>query len=407
MLRSLRPQYAKGFRCIGPDCEDTCCQGWDVVIDKEAYRQLESLPGFRPKIEEHLVVITHPTQSDYARIQLTPECACPFLSSERWCAIQQEHGERYLPGICATYPRATRRIDGLRETALLLACPEAARLVLLDPDLVQPEQPGVSRYFRFSHLGEHPVKVNGSPHQFLWELRAFAMLLLRDRDYPLWQRLFLLGMFAKRLHEITDAGAMELVPQLLREHSQMIVEGKLRPAMDGIPVRTGLRLAALFEMIKRHLETTAGKHPRFRECVKDFLSGIHYDEGTPIENCASAFEDNDSRHCAPFLEKHPYLLENYLINYVFRSRFPYGVDGGGNPSTPLTDFLLMCILYTLVRDLLVGGSGLYRENLNAGHLVKIVQSVAKSVEQCPKFPLADYASLANADGIALLLRSHC
>ncbi len=405
MLRSLRPQYAQAFHCIGPDCEDTCCQGWDVMIDRESFQQLEALPRFQPKIEEHLVVIKNPSPSEYARVQLTPASTCPFLSPDRWCSIQQEHGERYLPEICATYPRATRRIDGLRETALLLACPEAARLVLLNPDLVQPEEPGVSRYFRFSHLGEHPVKGNGAPHQFLWELRAFTMLLLRDRDYPLWQRLFLLGMFSRRLNGLADAGQIELVPQLLKEHSQMIVEGKLRSAMDGIPVRTGARLAMLLELIQRHLKTTAGQHPRFRECVKDFLNGIHCDEGAAIENCASFYEDDDSQYCAPFLKEHPYMLENCLVNYVFRSRFPYGVDARGKPSTPLTDFLMMCILYTLVRDLMVGASGIYRENLNSSHVVKIVQSVAKSVEQCPKFPLADYASLANADGFALLLKT--
>ena len=405
MLHTLRPHYAKGFRCIGPDCEDTCCQGWDVVIDKHAYQELKELPGFQPKMGSHLVVIANPTQREYARIGLTPEHTCPFLSSERLCSIQQEHGENYLPAICASYPRATRTIDGLKETALLLACPEAARLVLLNPDLVQLEEPGMPRYSRFLHPGEQAVKRNGSPHQFLWELRAFALLLLRDRDYLLWQRLFLLGMFAKRLSEITDAGELELIPQLLRGHSEMIVEGKLRPAMDGIPVRTGPRLATLIEIIKRHTETTAGKHPRFRECVGDFLTGIHCDEKTSPESWGSFYQENDSRYCRPFLEKHPYLLENYLINYVFRSRFPYGIDAGGNPSTPLTDFLLMCILYTLIRDLIVGASGIYRENLNSGHVVKVVQSVAKSIEQCPKFPLADYASLANADGMALLLKT--
>jgi lysine-N-methylase len=407
MLHSLRPHYAKNFRCIGPECEDTCCQGWDVVIDKGAYHDLQSLPKFQPKAKDYLVVITNPTQSEYARIQLTPENTCPFLSSERLCSIQQQYGERYLPGICASYPRATRTIDGLKETALLLACPEAARLVLLNPDLVQPEESGASRYSRFTHFGEKPVKTNGSPHQFLWELRAFTLLLLRDRDYLLWQRLFLLGMFSKRLKEITDTGELGLVPLLLQEHSTMIIEGKLRPAMDGIPVRTGPRLVTLLEIIKRHLDTTAGKHARFRECVKDFLTGIRCDDKTPIEACGPVYEDNYSRYGRPFLDRHPYMLENYLINFVFRSRFPYGIDSAGNPSTPVLDFLLMGILYALIRDLIVGASGLYRENLNSGHIVKIVQSVAKSMEQCPRFPLADYASLANADGMALLLKNNC
>ncbi|HSS99265.1 MAG TPA: flagellin lysine-N-methylase [Terriglobales bacterium] len=164
MLHTLRPQYAKSFRCIGPDCEDTCCQGWDVIIDQDAYERFQSLGGFTPKFKEHLVVIGNATVDEYARIQLTSSCSCPFLSPERLCSIQVEHGEHYLPDICADYPRATQRIDGLRETALMLACPEAARLVLLNPDLVQPEEADAPRYRRFAHMGKHPIKPNGSPH---------------------------------------------------------------------------------------------------------------------------------------------------------------------------------------------------------------------------------------------------
>jgi hypothetical protein len=112
-------------------------------------------------------------------------------------------------------------------------------------------------------------------------------------------------MFCKRLHEITDAKRFELIPQLLKEHCEMTVEGKLRSAMDSIPVRTPLQLATVLEIIKRHLETTAGKHPRFRECIKDFLKGINCEEGTLIESCASFYEENNARYCGPFLEKHP------------------------------------------------------------------------------------------------------
>ncbi len=118
-------------------------------------------------------------------------------------------------------------------------------------------------------------------------------------------------------------------------------------------------------------------------------------------------EENKSQYCAPFLEKHPHILENYLINYVFRTRFPYGLDTRSNTSDPLTEFLMMCVVYSLTKELMVGISGQHRENFCAQHVVKIVQSVAKSVEQCPKFRLADYASLASTDGIALLLKSNC
>ncbi len=28
------PIYLKEFKCIGGECEDSCCIGWDVDIDK-------------------------------------------------------------------------------------------------------------------------------------------------------------------------------------------------------------------------------------------------------------------------------------------------------------------------------------------------------------------------------------
>jgi lysine-N-methylase len=403
MLSSLRPHYGKEFRCIGADCEDTCCQGWEVLIDQDSYSRLRGIHELRDIVAQHLVVISN-SKNEYARIELTASQTCPFLSAERLCRIHGEHGEHNLPEICAAYPRAARTIDGLRETSLMLACPEAARLVLLNPALVEPEEGSGPRYGRFARLA--PVRPNGSPHQFLWDVRAFALLLVRDREYPLWQRLLLLGIFCRRMRELAEAGETGLVPELLRQHSMIIAEGGLRATLNGVPLRTGAQLATLLGIINRHLGTTAGTNPRFRECVRDFLAGVGCAEGAAIENCAPRFEQNNLLFCAPFLDSHPYLLENYLVNHIFRTRFPYGLDIPGHPSDPLSEFLMLCILYSLIQTLLVGASGVARESFGAGHVVKVVQSVAKAVEQCPKFPWSDYRALADAGGIALLLQSN-
>src|SRR5262249_4416480 len=147
----LRPHYAQSFRCIGADCEDTCCHGLDVVIDKAGYQRLNSLQVFQKSINEHFVILQNPSESQYARLQLTQDFTCPLLSPNHLCGIQQEHGEYYLANICATYPRITQRIDGLRETALLLSCPEAARLVLLNPHLIAENMSSrAHRYSRFT-----------------------------------------------------------------------------------------------------------------------------------------------------------------------------------------------------------------------------------------------------------------
>lgn len=30
------PDYYKEFSCIAADCEDTCCAGWQIVIDEKS-----------------------------------------------------------------------------------------------------------------------------------------------------------------------------------------------------------------------------------------------------------------------------------------------------------------------------------------------------------------------------------
>jgi lysine-N-methylase len=411
MLEHVRPQYAKAFHCIGAECEDTCCHGWDVAIDKSTYEKYESIPGFRPLLDKNLVLITsNPTDSEHARIKLTASLTCPFLAADRLCSIQKEHGEDYLPVTCSTYPRVTRRIDGLMEKALLLSCPEATRLVLLNPNLMQPD-PSVtgdrSPYYRFLLMGEQAAQANGSRHQYLWEIRSLCLLLLQDRAYPLWQRLFILGMFCKRLKGIASTRQMGLVPRLLRDYAEIITQGTLRSSMDGIPAQTTLQLGAVMEVIHRHLELQIADpgHIRFRECVQDFLRGIRYGPGSSIESCTPLYAEAHTRYYQPFMQEHPYILENYLINHVFRTRFPFGVNPQDEANDAQTEYLMMCIQYAAIKGLLIGMAGHYREGFATGLVVKLVQSFSKAVEHCPKFMAASNKGLASADGMALLLKT--
>ena len=36
-VKVISPSYIKEFKCIGGECEDTCCAGWDIDIDKVSF----------------------------------------------------------------------------------------------------------------------------------------------------------------------------------------------------------------------------------------------------------------------------------------------------------------------------------------------------------------------------------
>lgn len=136
-IQTVQPRYSVSFACTGAACEDNCCTGWSVHIDKKtfnAYRQ-SHVPQLTDRIEKKLKrVRSLNSDKQYARIEMEPVSeACPFME-EKLCSVQREMGEDKLSNTCSTYPRSTRVIDGQHEQSLTLSCPEAARLALLHSD---------------------------------------------------------------------------------------------------------------------------------------------------------------------------------------------------------------------------------------------------------------------------------
>lgn len=39
------PDYYKEFKCIADKCEDTCCAGWQIVIDEQSLKQYKKVRG--------------------------------------------------------------------------------------------------------------------------------------------------------------------------------------------------------------------------------------------------------------------------------------------------------------------------------------------------------------------------
>lgn len=406
MLENLRPLYAKKFRCVGAECEDVCCRGWEVPIGRTTYQKYESLPALRSRLQECFDLIPHSeNEKRYARIKLTPSGTCPFLGEEGLCVIHKNHGEEYLSEICANYPRCSRRIDGLIEKPLTLSCPEAARLVLLDPEL----QPGYRRrdgdrgYGRLLALPVPPLHASGDPLRFFWNIREFTLLLIQDPIYPLWQRLFILGMFCKKLDERIAEGKAAPIARLLRDYAQMVVDGRLKEGMDGIPARTDAQVTMVLETVHRYL--ARARLGRIRECLEDFLSGIQFARTTTMETWAKAYAEAYSCYYAPFLQQHPHVFENWLTNYVFRNRFPFG-EVAEHEDSMQNEYVFLCLEFAIIKGLLIGIAGHYREEFCLDQVVKVVQSAAKVIEHYePLRQIINWKGLADPISMAALLKN--
>jgi lysine-N-methylase len=421
-IKLIRPEYADKFRCIGPACEDDCCTNWCVLIDQATFAKYQSVPAgpLRSLIDQYVELIpkdskvASPTalqtaiRSAYASIRMLPTGKCPFHTAERLCQIQLEQGESYLSRTCTTYPRKFHTIDDLEETALSLACPEAARLVLLDPHLMESAYTSVHQ-----RTWDDTANLKAMPplRNYFWVIRKFSIDLIRNRNYPLWQRLFLLGIFARRLDALARGELQRDFPTFFREFSAAIATGSLRTTMETIPADLKQQLDILLRMVNLRL----GKNqlpPRLLETLQAFVQGIGHRPDASMESQISNYAQAWQRHGVPFFLQHPYFLENYLINYIFRNYYPLGASlyNLAVPSEFAREFSRLATHFALIKGLLIGVAGFYKEAFSTEHAVQTVQTAFRHFEHCPEFidqaqELLVSRNMNNAHGLTMLLRN--
>ena len=122
-MQITRPVFYKEFSCIAGACPDTCCAGWQIMIDDRSLKKYRRFRGpFRNRLHNDI---------DWkAQAFLQYEHRCAFLNEENLCDLYSEAGKDMLCDTCRKYPRHIEEFEGLREYSLSLSCPEAARIFL-------------------------------------------------------------------------------------------------------------------------------------------------------------------------------------------------------------------------------------------------------------------------------------
>lgn len=423
----LQPHYASAFRCIGPECEDSCCVGWSVFFDQRSCAKYEDLPesSLRLKILNNLKPIPDesiPASKLNARmVQMTPSNECAFLQPNRLCEIQTTLGVEALSSTCSNFPRIHYTIDQLDETSLTLSCPEAARLVLDDDFLLHADAEG---HFQFNWDDE---KTADEPLQgFFWPIREFSIRLVTNHNYPLWQRLFLLGLFTRRLDLFAgDSQNSNRINfgRMLTDFDAAVQTSLLRSQMVKIPANLGLQLQLLWQFISLRAKTRTCPE-RMLELIRKFQQGIDRSRNLNAEAQIRAYSDACINFYEPLMSRQPHLMENYLVNQIFRTLFPFGQAGFSaaaqcsSKRVPLTNtsalhsrsFLQLATQFALIKGILIGLAGFYRAEFSLRHAVDAIQIITRNFEHHQKFLDESYALLQTSGqdtpaGFATLLRN--
>jgi lysine-N-methylase len=322
----------------------------------------------------------NPTRSFYAKVRLTVDASCPFLDAERLCGIQKRLGEEYLSETCTSYPRVRNVVNGLLEESMTMACPEAARLALLDPDAMEFDQIArpplhITKLNAVDASSLPPTKLG----HYFWELRIFSIQVLQHRGYSAGDRVLLLGLFLRALQELVDQGTVVETRQLIASYTANIERGAYREHLAELRSQSSVPVALLRQIEDRGL-LSGSIAPRYLECLLEYSAGIgHRDEAT-IEDVARTYAEACEKYYEPFMKTHEYILENLLVNFVFRGLFPFS---GSNQ--PFNNYVLLAVYYSLIRTFLIGMAGFHKERFSTEHVLKLIQSFAKTIEHNPTY----------------------
>ena len=116
--------YYNDFKCTADQCPDTCCAGWQIVIDEQSMERYKRIRGrFLWRMLRSV---------DWARgvFRQDTDKRCAFLNENNLCDLYVACGEKSLCRTCRKYPRHIEEFEGVREISLSISCPEVARILM-------------------------------------------------------------------------------------------------------------------------------------------------------------------------------------------------------------------------------------------------------------------------------------
>ena len=328
----LVPDYYPAFSCKMGACRHACCEGWPISISMKDYFHLLSLdcsPELRRRLDAGLHLSLHPTEDAYAQILPNYTGACPLHMEDGRCALHAECGGDALALVCRLYPRGMRT-GPHKECSCANSCEAVLELFLHREApltfITHPQEiplPDVPRRHHFNA---------GAQEQ---EIRLWLISMLQRREYPLAQRMLLLGQALHAMEQALDAQDSAAVAALL--NGQTMIPAPVMPVPSHEKLVSALAATEHMAEAMRHSVS-------IRDYVDAASRSLHTGSGLYEAHAAA------QRRLASILPQWETWLEHMLINHMFFVQFPLQ-----DRPIPLKDeYLALVAVYVLLRWLLLG-----------------------------------------------------
>lgn len=378
----LIPQYYHDFQCIGGECEDTCCSGWSVYIDKKTYNKYQQFkdPELGDMVKKSFVKLDQDKATDvtYAQLKMNERGYCPALNDKGLCSLHYKYGEKALSPVCLSYPRILNDVDNVFEISTALSCPESARLALLNPhgiDFDMEEMEVNDNYL----VGRKVNSETGAEiERYFWPLREFTIEILQYREISFVNRMLFLGLFLQRVQQSVNDGEINVIPSIVEEYRIKLCNKTYTSSLARVNVDYEYQLNIFIQLleIRRSLMIPSKVYIKL---IQSTLEGLKWEEDTPIEQVSALMEKGFQEYFKPYFEDKEYIFENYFVNHVFSRLFPIGSN-----RDLFEEFEIMAFFYSMIKIHLVG-IALHDGGLTEKSVIQLFYSFTRSIEHSNSF----------------------
>ena len=258
-MRYTVPHYYKQFQCTASECEDTCCAGWQIVIDDKTLKKYKKMKGpFGNRLHNS---IDWKEKSFY---QYGKRCA--FLNEDNLCDIYTEAGPDMFCNTCRLYPRHIEEFEGEKEISLSLSCIEAAKIVL-----------GCEEPVRFLTKEREEHQKEEDFDYFLYsklvDTREVLFKILQDRTIDLKYRMAIsLALVHDVELKIKNQSFFE-IDSVLERYAKEEAKEKLISKIDNYKISSEERFEKIknvFEIFSK-LEVLQEKWPGYIQSIQEIL----------------------------------------------------------------------------------------------------------------------------------------
>ena len=302
----LVPDYYPAFTCKMGACRRPCCEGWPISVSMKDYFRLLSLEcsaELRQRLDRSLHLSLNPSEDAYAQILPRFDGVCPLHMEDGRCALHAECGGDALALVCRLYPRGMRTGEH-KECSCANSCEAVLEMLLhreepltFIPRPLETLLPNVTRKHHFSAEGQEQA------------IRLWMIRQLQRREYPLPQRMLLLGQALHAVEAALDAQDGDALDALLSGATPIPAPAQPVPSPDQLT--TGL------EIMERMLDTLDRSSNSLRE-HGDAALRYFREAGDPFAAYKAV-----SAQLSTVVPQWETWFEHMLVNHMFFTQFPF------------------------------------------------------------------------------------